>query len=115
MARNLKKDYLKKLIGIRTNNGYKVDVANYIYNPSHDNEYPSLVKILEETEDNITISRVYYFKYYDGTGEYLHKIEKAPKSKDNSWVIVSEKAETKLEANNRFNLNKLIQYAEAIA
>ena len=41
---------LKKLSEITTNNGFKIDLANYIYNPSYDYDYPSLVKQTGETE-----------------------------------------------------------------
>lgn len=113
MARNLKKDYLKKLLGIETANGYKIDINNYVCNPSHDNEYPGLRKKIDETPEKVTYSQVYYFKYYDGTGEYLHKVYSAPNNGD-TWNIVTKESETVLETSNRFNLNKLIQYAETL-
>lgn len=114
MARNLKKEYIKKLLGIETANGYKFDVVNYIYNPALNHEYPNLTKVLSETEHERKIACVYYQKHYDGTGEYIYKKYNQPKESDNSsgWVIVRESNETLIEANNRFNLNKLIQLAE---
>lgn len=113
MSRNLKKDYLKKLLAISTSNGYKIDLNNYIYNPAHDHEYPSLRKVVEDTPDHITISEVLYFKYYNGTGEYIHKVFTAPKSND-TWSIVDIVSEAKIEDSNRFNLSKLVSLAEAI-
>ena len=107
MSRNLKRDYLKKLIGITTANGYKVDVNNYVYNPN-------LTKVIEETAEAYTISTVYYFKYYNGTGEYIHTVHQAPKQEAGTWYMVKEKSEKVLETSDRFNLNKLIKLAEAI-
>lgn len=111
MSRNLKREYLKKLHAIETRNGYKIDLANYIYNPSHDCEYPALTKIIEETPDSITKNRVFYFKYYDGTGMYQVETYTAPKE-SGTWVICREKNTKDIEPSNRFNLNKLIQLAE---
>lgn len=113
MARNLKREYLRKLVQIETKNGYKVDLGNYVSNPSFEHEYPGLRKMIEETPEKITYSNVYYFKYYDGTGEYIHKIYSAPNTGE-TWNIVKVESETKLEASNRFNLNKLVQLAESI-
>ena len=114
MARNLKRDYLKKLAGIETANGYKVDLANYVYNPNLMYEYPALKKVISETDDTLTLSTVYYFKYYNGGGEYIHQIHTEPKESTNTWFVVRNKEEQTLEEANRFNLNKLIQYAENI-
>jgi len=113
MARNLKKDYLKKLYNIRTSNGYKVHLNQYIYGFAHGDEYPKLIKLIEETETTKTYSSVYYFKYYNGTGKYFHKIYSVPNNND-SVNISTEIQETELETNNRFNLNKLIQLAETM-
>ena len=112
MSRNLKKDYLKKLLAITTNNGYKIDLANYIYNPSLAHEYPHLVKVIEETEHEKIIARVYYQKHYDGTGDYIYQKHNEPKEKNSGWYFVRESHETIIDRSNRFNLNKLIAIAE---
>jgi hypothetical protein len=112
MARNLKRDYLKKLLGIETRNGYKIDINNYIYNPSHHHEYPGLIKTTGETETTITKTRFYYMKYWDGTGEYIKETYTGDKNGD-TWQILTDRTEEKIEASNRFNLNKLIAIAEA--
>lgn len=115
MARNLKKENLKKLAGIETSNGFKIDLANYIYNPSHNYEYPSLVKLTAKTEKEKQYTKVYYFKYYDGTGKYLLETHTVPKSKeDNTWVITKNHKEIELESSNRFSLKHLIEIAEKI-
>lgn len=112
MSRNLKRDYLKKLAGIETANGYKVDLANYVYNPNYMYEYPTLKKVIKETDDSLTVCTIYYFKYYGGSGEYIRKIHTEPKQDAGTWYVVKDKEEQTLEESNRFNLNKLIQYAE---
>ena len=114
MSRNLKRDYLKKLLSVTTANGYKVDVNNYVYNPHHGHDYPNLTKVIKETPEELTISTVYYFKYYDGTGEYIHTTHTAPNEKAGTWYIAKDKTETVLEASSRFSLNKLIKFAESI-
>ena len=116
MARNLKKENLKKLAGINTNNGFKIDLANYVYNPSYNHEYPSLIKLTNETETEKQYTRVYYFKHYNGTGEYI--LETYSHEKDNNenvWKISKNHQQTELETNNRFNLKHLIELAENIA
>lgn len=113
MARNLKKENLKKLSQVVTSNGFKIDLANYIYNPSHDHDYPSLVKLTGETETEKQYIRVYYFKYYNGTGNYFVETYSTQKNKDNnSWCITTNHKETELETSNRFNLKRLIELAE---
>lgn len=113
MARNKKKEYIKKLLGIQTTNGYKVDIMNYLYNPALDNEYPALRKKIEETPDHITYSTVYFMKYYDGTAEYKEKVYTAPNTKD-TWNVVTTETERVIEPGKRFSLDKLIQLTEAI-
>ena len=113
MSRNLKREYIKKLIEIKTQNGYKIDINNYIYNPAWDNEYPALKKIISETPEKITISTIYYMRYYDGTAEYKQRIYEAPNNND-TWNIVNTVSEKVLEPGTRFSLNKLVQIAETL-
>lgn len=113
MARNRKPEYLKKLVNIQTANGYKVDIANYLCNPSLDNEYPGLRKVLEEDDEHITVSQVFYFKYYNGTGDYIVKTWTAPKD-GSTWQIVNVTEKKTVKSSNRFSLNELIKIAEAI-
>lgn len=112
MARNLKPDYINKVRAIPAPNGYKFDIANYLYNPSLDNEYPAFIKMTSETEDTQTFRRVYYFKYYDGTGEYMEE-EFTRKKNGDAWQIVSGRHEKVLEKSNRFNINKLLTFCAA--
>lgn len=115
MAKNLKKENLKKLSQVTTTNGFKIDLANYIYNPSSEHDYPSLVKLTGETETEKQYIKVYYFKYYNGTGKYFIETHTAPVSKDdNAWVITRNHKETELEENKRFSLKHLVELAEAI-
>ena len=113
MARNLKRDYLLKLRAIETKNGYRIHLNQYIYGFAHGDEYPKLYKVINETPETKTISSVYYFKYYNGTGKYFHQVYEVPNNND-SVNIVNVIEEHEIEANNRFNLNKLIKLAEAI-
>lgn len=113
MSRNLKRDYLLKLRAIETKNGYRIHLNQYIYGFAHGDEYPKLYKVIEETPETKTISSVYYFKYYNGTGKYFHSVYTVPNNHD-SVNITNVIEEHEIEANNRFNLNKLIKLAEAI-
>lgn len=115
MAKNLKKENLKKLSQVTTSNGFKIDLANYIYNPSYEHDYPSLNKQIGETETEKQYMKVYYFKYYGGTGKYFMETYTSEKSKDgNMWTITKNNKKTELEASNRFSLKHLIELAEAI-
>jgi len=114
MARNLKPANLKKLSQIKTTNGFRIDLANYMYNPSYDHEYPNLIQCTHETTTERFYTVVRYFKYYDKTGKYFletysHKIDDS-----NSWSIAQKVKETELEESNRFSMKRLIELAEQI-
>lgn len=110
MARNLRPEYIRKLIKMELPNGYKFDLANYLHNPSYSYEYPSFCKTISEDEETITQRRVYYFKHYDGTGEYMEQVATFGKTRENHWLIASKSRETVLENGNRFNLKRLIAF-----
>lgn len=109
MSRNLKPAYIKKLIHTEAPNGYKFDVANYLYNPSYGYDYPAFKKKIAEDEETETYRRIYYFKYYNGTGEYLAETYSMKKN-GGEWQVVKGRTEEKLEQANRFNLNKLLSF-----
>ena len=109
MARNLKKDYIKKILSMEAPNGYKFEIANYLYNPAYGNDYPAFQKVIAETEDTETIRRVYYMKHYDGTGEYIAETFTRKKDGD-AWQIVKGRTEEILEAANRYNVKKLLTF-----
>ena len=109
MARNFKRDYINRILNMEVPNGYKFDLANYLHNPHLNYEYPSFNKVIEEDESSITERRVYYFKYYNGTGEYREMIYKVNKSKD-AWNVIRTISEKTLEESNRFNIKKLIGF-----
>ena len=109
MSRNRTPEYINRIRKIEAPNGYKFDIANYIYNPSLDNEYPAFIKMISETEETQTFRRVYYFKYWNGTGEYLEETFTRKKNGE-SWQIVSGRTEKSLEKANRFNVNKLLSF-----
>ncbi len=109
MARNRTAAYINKFRAIKAPNGYKFDLANYLYNPSYDYNYPSFVKMTDETETTQTFRRVYYFKYWDGTGEY--KAEEYTREKNGGdWQVVKNRTETVLEQSNRYNVKKLLTF-----
>ncbi len=116
MARNHKPENLKKLSQIKTSNDFRIDLVNYIYNPSYNHDYPSLVKLTGETETEKQYTRVYYFKYYNGIGKYFKETYTHEKTNDNNvWSISKNIEEIELEENNRFNLKHLIELTEQIA
>ena len=39
MARNLKKDYIRKIMSLDAPNGYRFDIENYLYNPAYGNDF----------------------------------------------------------------------------
>lgn len=114
MARNLKNENLKKLSEIKTSNGFKIDLANYVYNPSYAHEYPTLVKVTGQTSTERFYTRIYYFKYHNGTGKYFVERYSSKIDSSNSWSISENRKETELETNNRFNLKHLIELTEKI-
>ena len=107
MARNTKPEYIKKLLRLEAPKGYKFDVSNYLYNPAHGYDYPAFIKTIAEDETTKTVRRVYYFKYYDGTGEYREEIYTRAKSGED-WQVIPNSYDNTLEESTRFNLNKLL-------
>ena len=109
MARNLKPEYINKIRKLEAPNGYTFDIANYLYNPAYGNEYPAFMKVIEETETEQTIRRVYYFKHYNGSGEYIAETFTRKKNED-GWQIVKGRREEVLEVASRYNVKKLLQF-----
>lgn len=109
MARNRTAAYINKIRAIEAPNGYKFDIANYLYNPSYDNEYPAFIKMINETETTQTFRRVYYFKYDNGTGEYMEEVFSRKKNGE-AWQVVNGRAEKVLEKSNRYNIKKLLTF-----
>lgn len=111
MARNFKPEYINKLRKINQN-GYTFDISNYLYNPAFGNEYPAFMKKVSETENTETYRRIYYFKYYDGNGEY--KAETFTREKNGGeWQVVKNRTEETLEESRRYNLNTILKYCAA--
>jgi len=111
MARNLKMDYLKKLMGTTTPNGYEFDLANYVHNPSYDHEYPSFRKTLFEDDEALTVREVFYLKHYNGTGEYVAKTMDYKKSEAcGGWNVAKNVRTEYLGEGNRFSLKTLVSY-----
>ena len=109
MARNLKPEYINKIRRLEAPNGYKFDIANYLYNPAYGNEYPAFQKVIAETDTTETIRRVYYLKHYDGTGEYI--AETFTRQKNGAeWQVGKGRKEEVLEAANRYNVKKLLTF-----
>lgn len=111
MARNKTVAYINKLLKMDVPNGYTFDIANYLYNPAHDCEYPAFHKVIAEDEKTQTISRVYYFKHYDGTGEYTEDIFQRPKV--DGWTVTKQKESRILETSSRFSVNRLLKLIPA--
>ena len=107
--RNRKPEYIKKMINTEAPNGYKFDLANYLYNPSFNYDYPSFMKMIEQTETTETYKRIYFFKYYDGEGEYFSETFTRKKNGD-AWQVITDRVQISLEKSNRFNLKKLLSF-----
>ena len=112
MSKNLKPEYIRKLLKLDVPNGYKFDLGNYLYNPAHGNEYPSFRKVIAETADILTYRTVRYFKYHDGSGDYEEEIYDVKKAdqKASSWAICHNVRVNTLEASPRFSLKKLLSF-----
>lgn len=112
MSRNLKPAYIKKIMSLEAPNGYKFDIANYLYNPAYGNEYPAFQKVISETDTTITIRRIFYMKYHNGTGEYIAETFTRKKDGD-SWQVVKSREEVVLEKASRYNVKKLLTFCAA--
>lgn len=109
MTRNTKPEHLRKLAGIKVN-GYKVDIANYLYNPAIGCEYPALVKMVNSDETRQEFKCLKYFKYYDGRGEYSVETYSTEKNGE-AWQIVRDRKATVIEESNRYSLDHLQKLA----
>lgn len=119
MSRNTSVENLRKLAAIKVGD-WKIDIANFVYNPSHSYEYPSLVKALREDEDRKYFVRISYFKHYDGSGEYsveTYSRRKEGGADPQGWQIVTDSKDKVLEAADRFSMSRLkalaIEYDKA--
>ena len=111
MARNRTPKYINRIRKIEAPNGFKFDIANYLYNPSYEYDYPHFMKVIAEDEDTQKIKSVYYEKFYDGTGQYTVQTYHRKKNGPN-WQIVTHVTNTLLEKSNRFNINKLLSFCK---
>jgi len=115
MAKNLKKANLLKLSKITTENGFKIDLGNYIYNPSYDHDYPSFTKLEKEDDNRKYYTRFKYFKYHNGEGMYFKETYSTKKNNDgNSWSITTDIKEIELKDSKRFSLKTLTELTEVI-
>ena len=106
MKRNLKPAYIKKLMEIKTGNGYKVDIANYFYNPTIGHEYPALIKLIEETPEKRTFCRYYFFKLEKG-GAIYKEVYTIPNNNE-THNISHQTSDDLIKRVDRFNINDLI-------
>lgn len=109
MSRNRTPAYINRFRKMEAPNGYKFDIANYLYNPSMDNEYPAFIKMINQTDDIQTFRRVYYFKHYNGDGEYIAEVYTREKN-GGEWQVVSNRSEKVLERSSRYNVKKLLSF-----
>ena len=110
MSRNRKPEYIKKLLGIVTPNGYKFDASNYLYNPNYEHEYPSFKKVIKEDDERVTYRCVHYVRHYSGYGSYEEKVFSVPKKELGGWSVIHDMVTTHLEDAPRFNLTKLLSF-----
>ena len=95
-------------------NGFQFDWANYFYNPAFGNEYPAIMKQIEETETTITIKRLYFFRYYDKTAAIIEEIYNRVKNGE-EWQVCKNLQEKTLETfpnGARYSLDLLLKYAK---
>ena len=109
MARNRTPEYINRIRKIEAPNGFKFDIANYLYNPDLTHDYPNFIKKIADDGELETFKSVYFMKYYDGTGEYIAETYQRKKFGD-KWQVVSNRTVTPLEAANRFNIKKLLEF-----
>lgn len=110
MTRNRKPEYIKKLLGIVTQNGYRFDVANYLHNPNYEHDYPSFKKVIAEDENRVTYRSVLYVRHYNGGGRYVAQVFSVPKEEVGGWSVIRDLVTTRLEDAPRFSLNKLVSF-----
>ena len=82
MSRNRTLAYINRFRKMEAPNGYKFDIANYLYNPSMDNEYPA-----------------------------FHIAETFTREKNgDAWQVVTNRTQKVLERSNRYNVKKLLSF-----
>lgn len=64
---------------------------------------------VESDFDVKTLSGGYYFKHWDGTGEYIAE-EYTREKNGGDWQIVKNRTEKVLEQSNRYNVKKLLTF-----
>ena len=109
MERNRTPEYINRIRKLEAPNGFKFDIANYLYNPDLTHEYPNFIKKIADDGEKETYKSIYFMKYYDGTGEYIAETYKRVKNGGN-WQVVTGRTVTPLEKSNRFNIKKLLTF-----
>lgn len=114
---NSKIEKAAKYRKIKAPNGYIFNINNYIYNPSHGNEYPSFIKVIADTDEKTTYKKVYFFRYYDrSAGIYVTTYSRLKNGE--MWQVInrnpdySGKIVERLPAGTRFNVKLLFKYCD---
>ena len=112
MARNMSRDYIRKLVMTKAPNGFRFDIENYLHNPHLDHEYPSFKRVVSETADTLTFESIIYFKFWNGTGEYQRKTYTMPRGE--GWHVCTDMKEERIEEANRFSLKRMLAICEEV-
>lgn len=115
MVKGLSASRIKELRSIDVN-GFRVDYGNYIY--GFDN-YPKLIRVLDDSGEKELVEEIYYQKHHDGTGQYRRgtylrgKAALWPDGSPRLCVICTNFKNDHIEWSNRFSLKRLTQLAAA--
>ena len=109
MARNRTPEYINRIRKLEAPNGFKFDIANYLYNPDLTHDYPNFIKKISEDENTETYKSIHFMKYYNGTGEYFAQFYTRTKN-GGTWQVVKNVQTVSLEKSDRFNIKKLLSF-----
>ena len=91
--------------------GWTFDKMRFLYPFEHGDEYPQYFRTIEKNAEYEIIESIYYFKRFNGTGDY--KTKKTKFLNNGERVKTGKEIETRaIESASRFNLKRLLEIAE---
>lgn len=102
---------------IQAPNGYKFEKNRFLYGFSHDDEYPSFIKIVEQDDEKIIYKRVSFFRFFNGSAAVFVTVYPWLKNGGRCQIIntnpdYSEKVVERFPAGTRYSEKLLFKYCD---
>lgn len=108
-----KLNFIKKYKDVNIN-GFRLDIASYLYGFRFGDEYPKMNRITYNADGVATLEEIGFFKHYDRSAEYYYKIhtftpEESKQLKNNeTFCYCDSSSEKTITPATRFNFNDIL-------